>query len=78
MELIFETSIRLLSLSPGSNYNWAKSRDIFELDGPLPRLFKTTNEKDLDEWRLERDQAIDGLTYNELKDALKQLMHKPS
>ena len=71
MELIFGTSIKLLSLSPGSNYNWAKSRDVFELDGPLPRLFKEAKQEDLDNWREDRDNAIDDLTYNELKDALK-------
>jgi hypothetical protein len=50
--------------------NWTESRNIFELDGPIPRLFNLDLDLDIDMWRQERDEAIESLTYDKLKELL--------
>src|SRR5437764_7835010 len=74
--LTFGTSIKLFSLCPAadrSTYvtNWTESRKVFELDGPMPRLFSAKlRTGHIYPWRRERDDAVRELTYDTLKDAL--------
>jgi hypothetical protein len=72
-ELILETSITLLGLSSSDNeleFDWARSEEIFELDGPIPRLFQSMVHAGINEWRETRDNAIANLTYATLMSAL--------
>src|SRR4051794_27788619 len=71
----FGTSIMLLRLSPTQgrpsySNNWAESRNVFELDGPTPRLFKVKQRYGIKLWRQERDEAIDELTFDTLRKLL--------
>jgi len=50
------------------NANWTESKNIFLLDGPIPRLFN--QDLNIDAWRKERDEALNSLTYNTLKEML--------
>ena len=57
-----------IKLSPGLGYdvNWAESQEVFELDGPIPRLFIMKVAFGIQEWRQLRDSAINELTYDTL------------
>src|SRR5439155_4185845 len=75
MELTFATSIKFLCLSSRGGPNWNESKEVFEHDGPIPRLFKDKLRGDIEEvgikhWRAERDKAINRLTHQKLKAVL--------
>ena len=75
MELTFATSIKLLCLSSRGGPDWNESKEVFEHDGPIPRLFKDKLRGDIEEvgikhWRAERDKAINRLTHQKLKAVL--------
>ena len=64
------TSITLFRLSCRPDklqYDWAESEKIFELDGPMPRLFQKKKLEAIKKWSADRDYAIDNLGYDTLK-----------
>ena len=81
MELTFATSIKLLCLSSRGGPNWNESKEVFEHDGPIPRLFKDKLRGDIEvgikHWRIERDTAIDRLTPKQLKAVLSAIHSSP-
>jgi len=81
MELTFATSIKLLCLSSRGGPNWNESKEVFEHDGPIPRLFKDKLRGDIEvgikHWRIERDTAIDRLTPKQLKTVLSAIHSSP-
>ena len=67
------TSITLFRLSCRPDklqYDWAESEKIFELDGPMPRLFQHKTLGGIKYWRRYRDSAIHRLEYATLKKVL--------
>jgi hypothetical protein len=51
--------------------DWAKSREVFELDGPMARLFKLkVDVGGIKDWRRQRDSAVADLTHDILKNVL--------
>lgn len=38
--------------------SWQVARDIYRLDGPIPRLFYEYKPDRLDQWRIERGNAL--------------------
>jgi hypothetical protein len=67
------TSITLFRLSSRPNklrYDWAEAEKIFQLDGPMPRLFQEKMLGGIKIWRKARDVAIHKLGYTALRDIL--------